>query len=200
MFLGGSAHATRSGGRLLEQFVILGADASAAAAGGETGVPAAQLYCFPPHLQQPLDASLPLFCFPEGLRVRRLKRTASNSRVNEVRYSNLRKLEAPNASFTFLLTGQDLVMYGVCVLSDELVDEPPSVCAANNTSNNNSNSTVEGRVRAGSVRQSMLPGAPPLYACAPRCYCLVSRFPFFKLHFDFIYMLLAKANDTRLVL
>lgn len=38
-----------------------------------------------PDGQPLLDPSLPLFCFPDGVRVKKLKRTASSSRINEAK-------------------------------------------------------------------------------------------------------------------
>jgi hypothetical protein len=60
---------------------------------------------------------------------------------------------------------------------------------------------IRPRLRASSVRASlaMKSGAASPALCAPRCYCLVSRFPFFKLHFDFLYSLIAKDRHLRMV-
>ena len=49
------------------------------------------------------------------------------SHACKVRYSNLSTLETNSRSFTFLLTGFEQVLYGVCVHSEELHDEWPSV-------------------------------------------------------------------------
>ena len=121
-----------------------------------------------------------------------------------MRYSNLALLESPRASFTFLLTGHDEVLYGVCVHTEELLDELPCFVAPAPAPDGaeNSSETSRPRLRAGSVRTSLATASsqhstPAL--CAPRCYCLVSRFPFFKLHFDFLYTLIAKDRHLRMV-
>ena len=79
-FLAGATHATRAGGQLMSQFLVVGA--------GEVGeesvvVDPALLFAYPPSAAL-LDPSLPLFCFPDGVRLKKLKRTASSSRINEV--------------------------------------------------------------------------------------------------------------------
>ncbi len=195
-FLGGAAHATRSGGQLMSQFLVVGAPLDVAEE--SVVVDPSVLFVYPPGAPL-VDVSLPLFCFPDGVRLKKLRRTASSSRINEVRYSNLATLESPRSSFTFLLTGHDEVLYGVCVHSEEMVDELPSLLAAAEGDSDRP------RLRAGSVRASLVPpvrggeaatAAPAL--CAPRCYCLISRFPFFKLHFDFLYALVAKDRHLRM--
>ena len=64
----------------MSQFLVVGA--------GEVGeesvvVDPALLFAYPPSAAL-LDPSLPLFCFPDGVRLKKLKRTASSSRINEV--------------------------------------------------------------------------------------------------------------------
>ena len=199
-FLAGATHAARSGGQLMSQLLVVGAPLDVAE--DSVVVDPAVLFAYPPGAPL-LDASLPLFCFPDGVRLKKLRRTASSSRINEVRYSNLATLESDRSSFTFLLTGHDAVLYGVCVHSEELLDELPSLLAADSD---------RPRLRAGSVRVSVSGPPPPAAAsasgasasasapalCAPRCYCLVSRFPFFRLHFAFLYALLAKDRHLRM--
>lgn len=197
-FLGGAAHAARQGGQLLHQFLIVGAPDGL----GEDSVVVdpSVIYKYPPDVPL-VDPSLPLFCFPDGVRIKKLKRTTSNSRINEVRYSNLSALEGPRTSFCFLLTGLDHVLYGVCVHSEELLDDKPSLCLPPDLS---SSQQQQPRLRAGSVRptnassSSSSTNAPSSYLSALRCYCLVSRFPFFRIHFDFLHVLLAKDRHVRM--
>lgn len=85
------------------------------------------------------------------------------------------------------------VLYGVCVHSEEIYDELPSVC----------HHEAAPRLRAGTsttrpAAPSAAPAALPHHASALRCYCLVSRFPFFKLHFNFLHTLLAKDRHVRM--
>jgi hypothetical protein len=142
------------------------------------------MYVYPPN--QPLvDPSLPAFCFPDGVAKKTLQRTKSNSRINEVRYSNLRSLESDAHSFTFLLTGFEEVLYGLCVRMEEMVDDDPSLLATSS----------EIRYRTSAVRS---PGHGTKSTAALRCYTIVSRFPFFKLHFDFLYTLIAKDRHVRM--
>lgn len=133
-----------------------------------------------------LNDNIPLFCFPEGVRIKKLKRTASNSRINEVRYSGLGVLEDPSRSFTFMLTGLDEVLYGVCVHSEEMCDEVPSVC-----------SSKDEPLRARRPTNAVVPANSAPAVSALRCYCLMTRFPFFDLHFKFLYALLGKDRLVR---
>ncbi len=115
-FLGGASHAERGqGAKLLLQFLIVGAPLELQE--DSLLVDPSVIYQYPPNAAL-VDQSVPLFCFPEGVRIRKLKRSASNSRVNEVRYSNLSTLEGPTRSFTFLLTGHEEVAAAVllCVV------------------------------------------------------------------------------------
>jgi hypothetical protein len=106
-FLAGAAHANRSGGQLMSQFIVVGA--SVEVAEDSLVVDPSLLFVYPPD-KPLLDVSLPLFCFPDGVRLKKLRRTTSSSRINEVRYSNLSLLESVRSSFTFLLTGHEEVL------------------------------------------------------------------------------------------
>ncbi|KAL6060036.1 UDENN domain-containing protein [Balamuthia mandrillaris] len=122
------------------------------------------------------------FCFPEGVKARCIDIRASMTKLNEVLFASLSKLEESEHSYSFVMTGQETLFYGFCVKQEELVDELPSF------------------VKSATMEQEMLSKDLPMggrrersglrYA-APRCYCLISRFPFFQLHFQVLYSLLA---------
>lgn len=60
-----------------------------------------------------------------------------------------------------LQVADNLPLYGVCCYMDELVARPPSVLRA-----------------AGEAA----PALPQFLVAAPRCYCLLTHYPFFPLH------------------
>ena len=109
---------------------------------------------------------------------------------------------------------QEHVLFGCCVVSRELVDHLPSFVDADkqaevSTSSKHSLSrdrTI--RFKGGDgmssadedtaeAEHSISEGKPegdskPAAVVAPRCYCFLSRFPFFHLHFEVLYALLAR--------
>ncbi len=56
----------------------------------------------------------------------------------------------------------NLPLYGVCCYMDELIARPPSVLRPPGTP---------------------APELPQFLVAAPRCYCLLTHYPFFPLHF-----------------
>ncbi|KAL6065591.1 DENN domain containing protein [Balamuthia mandrillaris] len=111
------------------------------------------------------------FCFPNGVKPRLIPARERDTTLNEVLYGSLETLEDSNHSFVFVMTGTNLLLYGFCVYQFELLSDKPSFASK------------------------------PFYTCtlkeenynvvAPRCYCFLSRFPFFKLHFQVLYSILA---------
>jgi hypothetical protein len=74
-------------------------------------------------------------------------------------------------SFVFLLKVADNVtLYGVCVLVHEMVQRPPGVLA---------------------MSMAFSPAPPPplskYLVSAPRCYCILTQYPFFDLHFEVLF-------------
>ncbi len=129
-------------------------------------LPAEVLYSYPP--DKPLDnASLIAdFCFPAGVQPRMLERTPSMSSLNQVIYRQSCN-DSDDRSFVFVLAVQAterLPLYGVCCYVDEFVFLPPPI--------------------AGDAVPSSLPGLSRHVVAAPRCYCLLSHYPFFPLHFQ----------------
>jgi hypothetical protein len=109
---------------------------------------------------------LPDFCFPSGVEARVLERTPSLSELNEIMYGQAHQ-NRDDQSFVFVLKVADnATLYGVCVFVPELVQRAPAFLAMN---------TDLSPPR--SVRSRFL-------VSAPRCYCLLTRLPFFSLHFE----------------
>ena len=107
-------------------------------------------------------------------------------------------LEDAQHSYLFLMNGGEAILYGVCVVQSELLSVRSIF--GSNAQYSISFSLQQSptfflddptRVKPSGPRNSL---RPQIYA--PRCYCLISRFPFFKLHFDVLYSLLGKLMDN----
>jgi len=110
------------------------------------------------------------------MKIKYLTRTSSCSELNEFLFGSLRELESSAASYTFLLTGGEHLLYGTCVCAYDFVYPLDG-----------------GSPRRRLSKQSKM-------AVAPRYYCLLSRFPFFRLHFEVIYAILAKLRELQIEL
>jgi len=110
------------------------------------------------------------FCFPSGIQPTKLRKTKSNSNLLQVLYSQSYNHEQDNAFVFMLTTIEKELLYGVCVVKHESVRHKPSFFPPADEAEQSSDG--------------------PADVAAPRCYCLVTRFPFLELHFDLIYSLL----------
>jgi hypothetical protein len=61
------------------------------------------------------------FTFPEGMSSNNVQRLATEIEMNQVVFAPLSTVEESNSSFVFLLTGEDALLYGVCVIHEELL-------------------------------------------------------------------------------
>jgi hypothetical protein len=124
------------------------------------------------------------FLFPYGIHTSSIQRSQSMSSVNQVLYGALSQLESGNHSFVFLINTGESLLYGCCVCRDEFVSSKPSFLAHPSAPEEPQryNTTTREQHR----RRARLGKLPPLLV-APRCYCVLSRFPFFESHFTFLY-------------
>jgi hypothetical protein len=146
-------------------------------------LPAEVLFSFPGPLPPDLRDSLPVFCHPHGVRPELLERTPSMSALNEVIYSQPHQTQGDH-SFVFLMRVADgpaaapRPLYGVCCYMRELVHRPPALARA------------------------AFPGCDaPLsryMVAAPRCYCLLTHYPFFALHFRVLQTILGLERLDRM--
>ncbi|OEL32340.1 hypothetical protein BAE44_0006642 [Dichanthelium oligosanthes] len=113
--------------------------------------------------------------------VRAVERTPSFSELNEIllgqsynlHYPFQEQLKESNQSFVFRLqVADDSTLYGCCVLVEEIVQRPSKLV-------------------------SMLMNEKPVFPrrsryviTTPRCYCILSRLPFFELHFGVLQSIL----------
>ncbi|XP_057428941.1 uncharacterized protein LOC130722273 [Lotus japonicus] len=124
------------------------------------------LFAYPPDKQLPLkDKDLFSFCFPGGLEVNAVERTPSMSELNEILFGQ-EHLKQRDLSFVFRLQGADnSTLYGCCVLVDELVQKPSGLLSL----------ILDKQSSHSSLRRHII--------TTKRCYCILSRLPFFELHF-----------------
>ncbi|XP_054801241.1 uncharacterized protein LOC129305258 isoform X2 [Prosopis cineraria] len=139
------------------------------------------LFKYPPGKRLPMrKKDLASFCFPEGVKAWVLERTPSLSELNELVYGQ-EHLGRDDLSFIFSVKAADsATLYGVCLHVPEIVQRPPGILGVSS------------------------PQSPPSAACshvlvsAPRCYCLLTRVPFFELHFEMLNSLTAQERLNRI--
>ncbi|ESQ50402.1 hypothetical protein EUTSA_v10001892mg [Eutrema salsugineum] len=138
------------------------------------------LFKYPPGKKvamRPKD--LATFCFPGGVKARLLERTPSLSDLNELVYGQ-EHLGTDDSSFIFSFkVADDATLYGVCLHVSEIVQRPPGVL-----------STASPLHSSG--------GGSRFLVSAPRCYCLLTRVPFFELHFEMLNSMIAQERLKRI--
>ncbi|MED6192988.1 hypothetical protein PIB30_014974 [Stylosanthes scabra] len=138
------------------------------------------LFVYPPEKKLPLKCKdLLSFCFPGGLEVRAIERTPSMSELNEILFGQ-EHIKQRDLSFVFRLQGADnSTLYGCCVLVEELVQKPSGLL-----------SLISDKQPPFSSRRHML--------TTQRCYCILSRLPFFELHFGVLQSIFTQERLDRL--
>ncbi|KAL6056310.1 putative GTPase activating protein [Balamuthia mandrillaris] len=170
----GMALAPPREGLLFEAFLVVGyprEDIVKAAPGTQRPAEVQFLYPEGIALPNPLVAQ---FCFPGGVKPSYIPRSDSMTAYNTIMYSALAELEQSSHSYVFTITGSDVLLYGICVSKNELLTSYPSF-----------------------FKKTKKRRSDKLLA-APRCYCLLSRFPFFQLHFEILYSILAEERSNML--
>ncbi|XP_028765596.1 uncharacterized protein LOC114723564 [Neltuma alba] len=138
------------------------------------------LFKYPPGKRLAMrKKDLASFCFPEGVKAWVLERTPSLSELNELVYGQ-EHLGRDDLSFIFSVKVADnATLYGVCLHVPEIVQRPPGILGVSS------------------------PRSPPaafsrVLVSAPRCYCLLTRVPFFELHFEMLNSLTAQERLNRI--
>ncbi|XP_062091165.1 uncharacterized protein LOC133797316 isoform X1 [Humulus lupulus] len=138
------------------------------------------LFVYPPEKQLPLKyKDLLSFCFPGGVEVHAVERTPSMSELNEILLGQ-EHLKQSDLSFVFRLQVADSTLYGCCMLVEELVQKPSGLL---------------------SIISDKQPSYPPLsrhMLTTRRCYCILSRLPFFELHFGVLNSIFTEERLERL--
>lgn len=123
---------------------------------------------------------LPAFCFPGGVKARFLEKTPSMSDLNEVIYGQ-EHLCRDDLSFIFSFKVADnATLYGVCLHVQEVVQRPPRILGV-----------VSPFLRSSDLRSRLL-------ISAPRCYCILTRVPFFELHYEMLNSIIAQERLERI--
>ncbi|XP_074273614.1 uncharacterized protein LOC141597157 isoform X2 [Silene latifolia] len=140
------------------------------------------LFAYPPEKQLPLKyRDLLSFCFPGGIEVNAVEKNSSMSELNEILLGQ-DLLKQSEFSFVFRLqqVADNSTLYGCCVLVEELVDRPSRLI-------------------------SMISDSQPARSClgrymftTKRCYCMLSRLPFFELHFGVLKSIFMEERLERL--
>ncbi|PRP88561.1 hypothetical protein PROFUN_02972 [Planoprotostelium fungivorum] len=129
------------------------------------------LFKFPPDKDIPFEA-VP-FCFPQKATIHKVLRRGSFSEVHNAIFGSMRLLEKTKNFFLFLLVQDTEVFYGVCVKNQELLKRWPSFSQSD-------------------VNKDNLRSLSDYGSFTTRVYCFISRFPFFKLHYEVIFSILAR--------
>ncbi|XP_052199689.1 uncharacterized protein LOC127806434 isoform X2 [Diospyros lotus] len=139
------------------------------------------LFVYPPEKQLPLKyKDLLSFCFPGGLEVHAIEKTPSMSELNEILLGQ-EHLKQSDLSFVFRLQVADnSTLYGCCVLVDEIVQKP------------------SGLISMISEGQTLRSGLSRHILTTRRCYCILSRLPFFDLHFGVLKSIFTEERLERL--
>ncbi|XP_072952981.1 uncharacterized protein [Typha angustifolia] len=124
------------------------------------------LFAYPQKKCLPLKyKDLLSFCLPGGVQVHAVERSPSLSELNEILLGQ-EQFKESNQSFVFRLqVADDSTLYGCCVLVEEIVQRPSNLV-----------SMLMGE-------EASLPSLSRYIITTPRCYCILSRLPFFDLHF-----------------
>ncbi|KAK2986348.1 hypothetical protein RJ640_026612 [Escallonia rubra] len=139
------------------------------------------LFKYPPGKRlamRPRD--LAAFCFPEGVKARILERTPSLSELNELLHGQ-EHLSRDDSSFIFSLKVADnATLYGVCLVVQEFVQRPPAILGASSPLSQSSG------------------GCSRFLVSARRCYCVLTRVPFFELHYEMLNSIIAQERLNRI--
>ncbi|KAK7396487.1 hypothetical protein VNO78_17528 [Psophocarpus tetragonolobus] len=120
------------------------------------------------------------FCFPEGVKAWLLERTPSLSDLNQLVYGQ-EHLGKDDLSFVFTVKAADnTTLYGICLHVREIVQRPPGILGISSPFSQSSGLCSR------------------FLVSAPRCYCLLTRVPFFELHFEMLNSLIAQERLNRI--
>ncbi|EFA86246.1 putative GTPase activating protein [Heterostelium album PN500] len=139
------------------------------------------LYTYPEGQSLPNDMIVD-FCFPNGIESRSSQRSSSYSSLNQIAFCNLSHLLNPDHSFVFLLNTASTLYYGVCIVKEEEVSTLPTFMPEPKIVKTSEANPTE-RKKLNRDQYDFI---------APRVYCLLTRFPFFQLHFQVLHSVLER--------
>jgi hypothetical protein len=178
-------------GHIFEHFMIVGLPSNYPITPDQIHTPKNPeiLYYFPENRKVEIEG-IASFCFPSGVETRLVPKTRSASELKSLVFGSLSQLESTENSFIFLITDERL-LYGTCVLVNEVLEEP---CSLLGTAPTPTESVAKGHRQGDIVTTTKSKNV----VVTKRCYCILSRFPFFSLHFEVLYSFLAKDRLHRL--
>ncbi|GMH02544.1 hypothetical protein Nepgr_004383 [Nepenthes gracilis] len=139
------------------------------------------LFKYPPGKRLPMRSKdLCAFSFPGGVKARLVERTPSLSDLSKLVYGQ-EHLVTDKLSFIFSVKAADNgTLYGVCLHVPEIVQRPPGIL--------------------GSLSPLSQPPATfsRFFVSAARCYCLLTRVPFFELHYEMLNSIIAQERLNRI--
>lgn len=173
------------------------------------------LYAYPEESFKKVDPSVKDFAFPNGVEVKAFAANVSSTDLLTIRFPSASSLESPDSSFIFVMT-TNYLLYGVCVYTEEILSDrgviiPPkyvnpngvttgslssssgSIAPESSSSNGTANggsSPADGKTKK--LREQYARAKSGVTIAAKRCYIFITRFPFFQLHFDVLYSLIAR--------
>ncbi|KAJ8749096.1 hypothetical protein K2173_013703 [Erythroxylum novogranatense] len=122
---------------------------------------------------------LATFCFPGGVKTQLLERSPSLSELNELIYGQ-EHLGRDDLAFVFSLKVADNdTLYGVCLHVTEIVQRAPGLSGASTP-----------------LAHSF--GRSRFLVSAPRCYCILTKVPFFELHYEMLNSMIAQERLNRI--
>ncbi|XP_068665495.1 uncharacterized protein [Aristolochia californica] len=135
------------------------------------------LFQYPPRKRLGVPVSdIPAFCFPTGVKCQMMEKTPSMSDLNQLIYGQ-EHLRRDDLSFIFSLKVADnATFYGVCLHVQEIVQRLPGFLGLTSPTS-----------RRGSQ----------YLVYAPRCYCILTRLPFFELHYEMLNSIIAQERLDR---
>ncbi|EYU46382.1 hypothetical protein MIMGU_mgv1a002219mg [Erythranthe guttata] len=146
------------------------------------------LFMYPPGKEMALRLQdLAAFCFPGGVKAGVLERTSSLTELNELIYGQ-EHLCRDDLSFIFSLkvlsssvsVADNATLYGVCLHVQEFVHKPTAISVVSSP-----------------LPQSNSASSRSLVS-APRCYCLLTKVPFFELHYEMLNSIIAQERLHRI--
>ncbi|KAK6937709.1 uDENN domain [Dillenia turbinata] len=139
------------------------------------------IFKYPPQKRLALrPKDLAAFCFSGGVKAQVLERTPSLSDLNELVYGQ-EHLGRDDSSFIFSLKVADnATLYGVCLHVQEIVQRPPGIFGVSSPLSKSSG------------------GSSRFLVSAPRCYCVLTRVPFFELHYEMLNSIIAEERLNRI--
>ncbi|KZV49441.1 hypothetical protein F511_13216 [Dorcoceras hygrometricum] len=146
------------------------------------------LFKYPPGKKLALRLKdLAAFCFPEGVKAQVLEKTPSLSELNELVYGQLFDLhilgdESAGKYFMDIIchVADSATLYGVCLHVKEFVQRPHAISGV-----------PSGLSLSHSCCNRFL-------VPAPRCYCFLTRVPFFELHFEILNSIISQDRLNRI--